>query len=436
METKGSKEFDGIPYGGIYEGDPYYCITDYDDESNVFFYYISLNSDSDLTWDSYEVDFRDQRTFDLIFLYTDVFRLSDECDRIITVGPYVHIFHHYYKSFSKFEITRFHLILDMDTHEWSIDDAYDDLPESAKIGNREWSQDRSRKELPPSHTAEIFSDGSQLWIISSAKELCKSTLHRFDQESEQWITTGEISDDDYRFRVRECPITVGSRVIFTKSSTLRHDLSVRPLLYVLELEPTLFDRAAVAVSKYSRAALAILALPPGMKDYVQKFLNEEDVTYPKLVEDENMDNDEDLSVVGKATHRCASRLRSYPFIAIPPGFRILPRVQEEESLDDAVGYESEDEEEDVGITTSKRAFRFVPLPPGMYGPPTMVFLTEEEAIDDQEHEEEINDEEGLMDEETLLSHLRADSENARGIMIWIMTSERYCQWPTRAQEVP
>lgn len=104
--------------------------------------------------------------------------------------------------------------------------------------------------------------------MSSTNENCKAALHRYDKGSDQWIKVTllsalliycssvlsygwrycqknvsdtwngvgsflmnkrivqmhEIVDDDYRFRVREHPVQVVNRVIFTKASQLRVDL--------------------------------------------------------------------------------------------------------------------------------------------------------------------------------------------------------------------
>lgn len=101
-------------------------------------------------------------------------------------------------------------------------------------------------------------------------------------------------DDDYRFRMREMPISVGKRVLFTRASTIRHDLSLRPLLYILELEPTLFDRAAVAIARDSRAScLAHAGLPIGMRDNLManRILTEDERSYWIVADQESDEED-------------------------------------------------------------------------------------------------------------------------------------------------
>lgn len=280
----GGKKFSG-PSFSYEDGDAScLCAFDYfkdgDDNANLLLYRLN-HSEESKEWVSVQAEcsFKDQQAYRQVYRF---FAMGDGfCDKVLVAGNHVHFFTTFYNDYDKYTASRRHLMIDLTTLECATNTSFDSLPSSAKIGAVDWALPRAYKDIKPSPNSQIFVYKDELWIVSTAKDRCKSLLHRCDRESGEWIKMVCISDDSSLFRVREAPIEHGSQIIFTRSATITglsfehsrfrkgFELSFDPCLHILEFEPTLCDRARAIISRDVRAArLAYKALPIRLRGFL------------------------------------------------------------------------------------------------------------------------------------------------------------------------
>ncbi|GMR42694.1 hypothetical protein PMAYCL1PPCAC_12889, partial [Pristionchus mayeri] len=253
VRTKGSKQFSeyAVSFASYHESDSNFNVIQSEDDEeeegiiNWIIYSINLN-DETMTWERHPTWFKDESTTN--FFENNPFE-SDDFDRIFFAAHKIHFFSTKYDDY----VTTAHLILDISQLDWSIDTSYTE-----------------QKGLPHPRKSEIFSDNNRIWMLSDTNNACQSIIRRYDLESSGWIEMGTISDDNSFFRSRSMPVCVGTRVVFLNSSSRqRANSKSRPLFYVLELEPTLFDLAVVTMAKdRGLSRLGLEYLPEGIINYL------------------------------------------------------------------------------------------------------------------------------------------------------------------------